>query len=117
MIDVGDRVVVNFGRAAVKSELEACEYGSYEDHIKADGTREEPYDTGRLHLVELLQRDKRKTQVYLQTSAEIQEFFRGACTGTFGLYHLRTLQRIYKQLAPFVDADTLGRIPYRTLGH
>jgi len=117
VIDFGDSIEVNFGRVAIKDEAIACEYGSYEDHILSDGTREEPYDTGRLHVVELLERDKRRTRVRLQTVQEVEEFFGGLCTGTFGLYHLRTLQRIYKQLAPFVDAATLRRIPYHTLGY
>lgn len=149
MINFGDQIEVNLGRAAIKEELHSCEYGSYEDHIKSsdchycrgtgkgqflkwrkggvvcrfcDGvgleeTRQEPYDKGRLHIVELLERDKRKSRVCLQTEEEVNEFFVQACTGTFGLYHLSTLRRIYKQLAPFVDARTKARVTYGSLGH
>lgn len=152
MIIVGDTIEVNFGRAAIKEEAEACEYGSYEDHIvhikcercigagsatfqnpatgegrvvqcgmcKGAGyvtERLEPYDKGLLHIVELLQRDKRKTRVELHTAEEIEEFFGSLCTGTFGLYHLTVLRRIYKQLAPFVSAAVKERIPYHNLGY
>ncbi len=137
-----DRITINFGRASVKDELHSCEYGSYEDHIHSDDCsrcdgfgdihgsdcgrcggagwtvkREEPYSTGRLHAVELIERDESKTRVHLDTEEEVSEFFRSACTGTFGLYHLKVLQRIYKQLEPYVSAAELKRIPYSSLGY
>jgi len=142
MISVGETIRVNLRRGSIKDELMSCEWGSYEDHIrnvtcdrcngsglrcmqtcglcKGKGTvveRLEPYHEGRLHVVELILRDKSKACVDLHTPTEIQEFFRGACTGTFGLRHLSSLRRIYKQLAPFVDADTKRQIPYNTLGY
>jgi len=141
MISAGDRIVLNMGRAAIKDELHSCEYGSYEDHIvneqcgvckdfgptptpcpscKGTGSvvkRLEPYDKGRLHIVELLERDTSKTRVYLDTEEEINEFFVQAFTGTFGMYHLGVAERLYKQLAPFVDAATRGRIPIGNLGY
>lgn len=147
MISRGDQLVVNLARSEIKDELMFCEFGSYEDHIQGrtcmkcvgrgkcdDGVgyaircpackgsgsvdeRQEPYDKGRLHIVELIQRDKSKTCVHLDSEEEISEFFVQACTGTFGLYHLRTLQRIYKQLEPFVAADVKGRISYGSLGY
>lgn len=144
MITFGDTITVNLGRGAIKDELEACEYGSYEDHIRlekcesCEGSgcgiklrtvcaacngrgrvvkRLEPYDKGRLHIVELLQRDKSKSRCRLQTAEEVNEFFVQACTGTFGLYHLSTLRRIYKELAPYVDAKTKARISIDKLGY
>jgi len=146
VITFGDSITVNLGRGAIKDELLSCEWGSYEDHIRmADcptcggagryGTcsppdscivcggegkvekREEPYDKGRLHIVELIERDKSKSRVYLKTEEEVNEFFVHACTGTFGLYHLSTLKRIYKELAPYVDAKTKARVPEGSLGY
>ena len=115
MISIGETIVVRM-RAAHLEELRECEFGSYEDHIR-DDRREEPYRDGRLHIVELIDRSPCKTRVYLNTETEINEFFVQACTGTFGLYHLGALRRIYKQLAPFVSAKTKRRISYRGLGY
>jgi RecJ-like exonuclease len=145
MISTGETIRVVM-RPHILQELHDCEYGSYEDHVvdlkckPCEGfgkvvvrgvrgtcaacngkgtvlTRLEPYDKGRLHIVELIERSPYKSLVELQTEEEINEFFVQACTGTFGIYHLRTLQRIYKQLEPFVDVATKGRVSYGSLGY
>jgi hypothetical protein len=116
MIEFSDTIVVKMSSKALQ-ELESCEYGSYEDHIHDDGVRDEPYDKGRLHIVEIIQRSTYKNRVYLQSSEEVEEFFHAACTGTFGLYHLRVLRYIYKQLLPFVSTKTRARISYGSLGY
>ena len=118
-------------------ELESCEYGSYEDHIAAegqahhlvasgtyvkgvdasdDGSRVSPYHDGRLHIVELIQRRGTKHSLELCGQQEIDEFFGAACTGTFGLYKLRVLQRIYRQLFPLVTEERRQFVHYRSLG-
>lgn len=104
-------------RSAELQELESCEYGSYEDHILGDGTREEPYDKGRLHIVELIQRSPYKTIVELTTQEEVCEFYGAALSGTFGLYCLGTCQRIYNKLNPLIeDRSFADRITYGGLG-
>lgn len=113
-------------------ELHSCEYGSYEDHIAADGcihssvangqytrnvdasndgSRLSPYDRGALHIVELLERSTLKTRVELRSQEEIVEFYCAALSGTFGLYCLGTCLRLYEQLNPLIEdrkmADTI----------
>lgn len=109
--------------SAALLELLDCEYGSYEDHIrdvqcdrcmgsgercmrtcglcKGKGTvveRLEPYDKGALHLVEIVERSKHKTVVYLHTQEEVDEFFVQACTGTFGMRRKGICLRIHDLL-------------------
>jgi hypothetical protein len=109
-------VKVKMGRAAM-DELHSCEYGSYEDHVHADDSREEPYDDGTLHIVELIERSPHKTVVYLENQAEVDEFFGQACTGTFGLYHLNICLRIYKELLPHVSAKAKAAVNPGTIGY
>lgn len=137
MKDTEKSVVIKMTNASW-DELEACEYGSYEDHIafegqehssvangqytkgvdaSADGSRLSPYHDGALHIVELIARRGKTNRLRLLGQAEIDEFFGAACTGTFGLYKLRVLQRIYMQLEPFVSAERKVHIRYGTLGY
>jgi len=137
-MDIDYPVVINM-RSVQLDELEQCEYGSYEDHIAAEGTvhhsvengqytkgvdasddgaRLSPYDSGALHIVELIQRSPHKTRVYLNTQEEIREFYGASLSGTFGLYCLRTCQRLYKQLNPLIeDREFADRITYGGLGY
>lgn len=110
--------VVFSARSKILDELMSCEYGSYEDHIKNDGKREPPYDSGRLHAVEIMLRSKSKTKVYLQSQTEVVEFFQAACTGTFGLYHLSTVIRLWYELESLIeDRSVVDRIPISSLGY
>lgn len=142
MIEFGDSITVDLKRKAIKEELEACEWGSYEDHIvdhtcdrcsgKASvGTKDcrhckgtgvvtqrlEEFADGSLHIVELLLRDKSKTKCELRNSKEVQQFFEAMCSGTFGLYHLRTLKRIRKELQHYVSQEVWDRYPEGSLGY
>lgn len=134
-----DYPVVVKMRSAELLELGDCEYGSFEDHIAAEGTvhwgvmngqytqgvdasedgaRLSPYDKGALHIVELIQRSPHKTRVYLQTQEEIREFYGASLSGTFGLYCLGACRRIYKQLNPLIEDRTFAdRITYGGLGY
>lgn len=103
--------------AKAMSELENCEYGSYEDHIHSDGTREEPYDDGSLHIVELIQRSPSKSYVDLQDQREVDEFFGQACTGTFGLYHPRICLRIYDELRPHASEKVAEAVSRYSIGY
>ncbi len=114
-------------------ELHGCEYGSYEDHIvdedcpQCDGTglcpirkcilckgsgritvRNEPYDRGALHIIELLDRAQHKTRLELRSQEEIVEFYCASLSGTFGLYCLGTCLRIYEQLNPLIEDRTMA---------
>lgn len=99
------------------AELEGCEYGSFEDHVGRDGKREPPYDKGRLHIVELIQRSPFKTVVELRSQAEIEEFFSQACTGTFGLHCTKACQRVWDQLAPLVSESVRAKVPRGMIGY
>ncbi len=104
-------------RSSALEELHSCEYGSYEDHIHADDSRDTPYDDGTLHIVELIDRSPFKTVVYLENQAEVDEFFGQACTGTFGLYYLGTCLRIYNQLLPLVSESVAKSIKRYSIGY
>lgn len=145
MIDPGDKICVRM-TARTKHELEGAEYGSYEDHIhdevcpqcKRSGkvgegederpcplckgrglvaVREEPYNDGSLHIVEMLRRTKAKDRVYLHGKEEIERFFESAMSGTFGIYCLGPARRIYKELLPYVSNEVKRRNPYHLLGY
>lgn len=103
-------------RREAMDELHSCEYGSYEDHIHADDSREEPYADGTLHIVELLERSPFKTVVYLENQEEVDEFFGQACTGTFGLYFRGTCLRIYDQLLPLVSEQAAKMVSRSSIG-
>lgn len=109
-------VKVKMSRAAM-DELHSCEYGSYEDHVHADDSREEPYDDGTLHIVELIERSPFKTVVYLENQTEVDEFFGQACTGTFGLYHVNVCLRIYRELLPHVSDKAKAAVNPGTIGY
>ena len=86
------------------TELRECEYGSYEDNVGYAGDeRQGEYADGTLHIVELIDRSPHKTVVYLQSQAEVDEFFAQAVSGTFGLYCPGVCQRIYDELLPLVS--------------
>lgn len=103
--------------SAAMDELHSCEYGSYEDHIHGDDSRDEPYDDGKLHIVELIERSPYKTVVQLENQDEVDEFFGQACTGTFGLYFLGTCLRIYNQLLPLVSESVAKDIKRYSIGY
>lgn len=109
-------VKVKMSRAAM-DELHSCEYGSYEDHVHADDSREEPYDDGTLHIVELIERSPFKTVVYLENQTEVDEFFGQASTGTFGLYHVNVCLRIYRELLPHVSDKAKAAVNPGTIGY
>lgn len=108
-------------KAAILQELHSCEYGSYEDHVERsgnrhwmvdsyedhevseDGSRCGRYADGTLHIVEIIERSPHKTVVYLENQDEVDEFFGQALTGTFGLHHLQTALRLYRELVPHVS--------------
>lgn len=104
-------------RSSALTELHSCEYGSYEDHIRADDSREEPYADGTLHIVELIDRSPYKTVVYLENQAEVDEFFGQACTGTWGLYCLGTALRIHDQLLPLVSEQAAKAVNRSSIGY
>ena len=104
-------------RSDALQELHSCEYGSYEDHVHADDSREEPYDDGTLHIVELIERSPFKTVVYLENQDEVDEFFGQACTGTFGLYYLKTCLRIHDQLLPLVSEQAAKMVSRSSIGY
>lgn len=104
-------------RRSAMDELHSCEYGSYEDHVHADDSREEPYDDGTLHIVELIERSPHKTVVYLENQAEVDEFFGQACTGTFGLYHTNICLRIYDELLPLVSEAAANAVNRGSIGY
>ena len=103
--------------SAALAELHSCEYGSYEDHIHADDSREEPYDDGTLHIVEIIERSPYKTVVQLENQDEVDEFFGQACTGTFGLYHVNICLRIYRELLPHVSEKAAAAVNPGTIGY
>lgn len=138
-------VKVKMSRTAM-DELHSCEYGSYEDHIvnaqckhckgigkfpcyggdqpcpKCKGAkhvveRRDPYDDGTLHIVEILERSPYKTVVYLENQAEVDEFFGQALTGTFGLYHLNTALRLYRELLPHVSVEAAKAVRPGSIGY
>ena len=126
-------------RSAQLVELTECEFGSYEDHIaeegvthhsvangqykagvdaSEDGSRLEPYDKGRLHIVELIQRSPYKTLVELRTQEEVCEFYGAALSGTFGLYCVGVCRRLWRQLNPLIeDRSFADHIKYSMLGY
>lgn len=104
-------------RSDALSELHSCEFGSYEDHIHADDSREAPYDDGTLHIIELIDRSPFKTVVYLEDQAEVEEFFGQACTGTFGLYFPGTCLRIYDELVPLVSEEAAKMVNRSSIGY
>lgn len=106
--------------SAALSELHACEFGSYEDHIAEPGTRHSradiedsnedgsrcgEYADGRLHIIELIDRSPYKTIVLLNNQAEVDEFFAQAVSGTFGMYHPGVCQRVFDELSDLVSDD------------
>jgi len=97
-------------------ELRECEFGSYEDHIQGKN-RTAPYDKGRLHIVELINRTNNKSVVTLDNAEECDEFFVQACTGTFGLYHPGVCLRIWDTLAAHVSEKTRNRISRNSIGY
>lgn len=118
--------------SAALQELEECEYGSFEDHIapegqrhhradiedtSEDGSRCGEYADGTLHIVEIIQRSPFKTVVYLENQNEVDEFFGQACTGTFGLYHLGTCLRVYRELLPHVSEKAKAAVNPGTIGY
>lgn len=107
---------VRMGAAAL-TELHSCEYGSYEDHIKQDGTREGEYADGTLHCVEIIERGGHKTVVILKSQDELEEFFAQAMTGTWSMYCLRTAQRIYRELEDYCRPENIRYCNYGTLGY
>lgn len=98
-------------------ELHSCEYGSYEDHVHADDSREEPYDDGTLHIVEIIERSPYKTVVQLENQAEVDEFFGQALTGTFGLYHVNIALRLYRELLPHVSEKAKASVNPGSIGY
>lgn len=95
-------------------ELHSCEYGSYEDHIDwrmIDGKlhRAEPYHEGLLHIVEIIERDKRKTKCELRSQEEVDEFIVQMSTGTFSIYHPRVATRLYEELFPYASEEARER--------
>ncbi len=83
------------------SELINCEYGSYEDHILADGTRLEHYADGSLHAVEIAQRFK--TFIEMRDQYEIDEILGQSATGTWSMYHLHSAMKLYDALIPLAS--------------
>jgi len=101
-------------------ELHGCEYGSYEDHIKYDGTREGEYADGKLHCVELIDRGGHKghkTVVILETQDELDEFFCAAMTGTWGMFCPRVAFRVFDELYDFVSENRKVNISRGSIGH
>lgn len=100
-----------------KDELIGAEYGSYEDNIREPRDKSEPphNDPACLHIVELCERDTRKTRVVLKSQYEVEEFFGSMASGTFGLYCPTTAKRLWKELAPHVPEDLRSRWPLRTV--
>jgi len=103
--------------AAALEELHSCEYGSYEDHVHADDSREEPYADGTLHIVEIIERSPFKTVVELRSQDEVDEFFGQALTGTFGLYHCGIALRLYDELLPLVSERAAAAVSKSSIGY
>ncbi len=92
------------------SELEQCEYGSYEDHI-LDDERLGEYADGRLHIVEILARTG-KGSIKMYNQAEIDEVFTQAVTGTWSLRCPRQTQRLYDELKELVSDEVKATWAY-----
>lgn len=107
---------IKMGAAALQ-ELHSCEYGSYEDHIHRDGSREGEYADGRLHIVEIIDRSPFKTRVEVRSQQELDEFISSALTGTFGLYCLGTCRRLFNQYHKHCTPERVQNIRYGSLGY
>lgn len=103
--------------AKALTELHEAEYGSYEDHVHRDGTRIDEYADGKLHCVELIERGKTKTVVYLNDQEELDEFFSQAMTGTWSMYCLGTARRIFRELEEYITDEAKKYCNYGTLGY
>lgn len=112
---------------AILQELHSCEFGSYEDHIVNDSNggvkRLEPYNhiyedgNIRLHCVEIIERSKNKAVIEMRSQEEVDEVYGQALTGTFGLYHLRTALRLYKELEPYVSDAARKSVNVSSIGY
>jgi hypothetical protein len=103
--------------AAAFDELHSCEYGSFEDNICGEHGRLDDYQTGILHIIELIERSPFRTVCHLYSQNEIDEFFGQCCTGTFGLHHANICFRIFDQLEPLVSDHARKMVNRSTIGY
>lgn len=141
MIEFVDSITLQLSRKA-KEEFRACEEGSYEDHIGRDVcaacegygdrynkdcslcggsgrmyVRKPPYHEGSLHVVEILDRDLRRTRIRIDSNEEAETVFVALASGTFSLRHFRTAQFLYDDLSPYVSEKTKQCWPKSKLGY
>lgn len=106
MISFGDSITLRLSSKA-KEEFRSCEEGSYEDWCaERNANLRIRSASNRLHVVEILDRDPRKTRIQINDNEEAKTVFVAIASGTFGLRCYKTAVRLYDELAPFVPEKT-----------
>lgn len=127
MINFGNPITLQLSSRA-KEEFHICEYGSYEDFCRANACGlcngfgiiyghacnlclGKGYKADRFHVVEILERDTRKTRLRIDDNGEAETVFVAIASGTLGIRCPGTALRLYDELAPYVPDDVKARWP------